>query len=171
MGNCRGERAICSREWLTAPPYALLPQQEVTELLKDYDIYIYIFGRGFHYRPSSAARPPKGHDIFFAEGGSWLSRGPLPASHWPCQPVAASSAFRLVDPHAPRSLLLPVLDSTVPPFAGRSQPRYARIDSTHLRAPRIQGTDKTQIHLQDGAHGYYELRSSARRSSPFGRSY
>jgi hypothetical protein len=34
MGNCRGERAICSREWLTAPPYVLLPQQEVTELLK-----------------------------------------------------------------------------------------------------------------------------------------
>jgi hypothetical protein len=34
MGNCGGERAICSREWLAAPPYVLLPQQEVTELLK-----------------------------------------------------------------------------------------------------------------------------------------
>jgi hypothetical protein len=34
MGSCRGGRAICSREWLTAPPYVLLPQQEVTELLK-----------------------------------------------------------------------------------------------------------------------------------------
>jgi hypothetical protein len=32
--GCRGERAICSREWLTAPPYVLLPQQEVTELSK-----------------------------------------------------------------------------------------------------------------------------------------
>jgi hypothetical protein len=34
MGNCRGERAICSREWLTAPPLVLLPQQKVTELLQ-----------------------------------------------------------------------------------------------------------------------------------------
>jgi hypothetical protein len=25
---------MCSREWLAAPPYVLLPQQEVTELLK-----------------------------------------------------------------------------------------------------------------------------------------
>jgi hypothetical protein len=34
MGNGRGERAICSREWHTAPPYVQLPQQEVTELLE-----------------------------------------------------------------------------------------------------------------------------------------
>jgi hypothetical protein len=29
-----GGRATCSREWLAAPPLALLPQQEPTELLK-----------------------------------------------------------------------------------------------------------------------------------------
>ena len=33
-GQLQGGSAICSREWLTAPPYVLLPQQEVTELLK-----------------------------------------------------------------------------------------------------------------------------------------
>jgi hypothetical protein len=34
MGNCGGERAICSRGWLASPPLVLLPQQEVTELLE-----------------------------------------------------------------------------------------------------------------------------------------
>jgi hypothetical protein len=33
-GQLQGGSAICSREWLTAPPLVLLPRQEVTELLK-----------------------------------------------------------------------------------------------------------------------------------------
>jgi hypothetical protein len=33
-GQLQGGNAICSREWLTAPPLVLLPRQEVTELLK-----------------------------------------------------------------------------------------------------------------------------------------
>jgi hypothetical protein len=69
MGNCRGERAICSREWLTAPPYVLLPQQEVTELLKLVILNIFPAKRkwmrqkaGWH-KAKAPGKQPDDHDL------------------------------------------------------------------------------------------------------------
>jgi hypothetical protein len=40
-GSCRsGSMCICAREWLVAPP--LVPQQEVTELLKITSLIVFI---------------------------------------------------------------------------------------------------------------------------------
>jgi hypothetical protein len=119
MGNCRGERAICSRGWLAAPPLVLLPQQAVTELLE----------------PKWRVAGP------VVEGRTQLRRASKSAGCWPRGFLLAPASSRRtrLSPgrQGPRAVRLLFFDPDV--ISWREAARGAQLAGTH--APAVACTN------------------------------